>query len=315
VVVRGSSQDESRRAYEQMVARLAELDRLDGIDLSPPRQRPAAPRPPRRSNRSPRAGVTLVLTLLVVIALVWSSGAWRHLLDLSPASAGAQAQAEWPPLPDDARDERLLPAVQATTSGSHVFREVLTEGQPVGYDPCRPVHYVVNPASMPPGGLELVRQAVAAVSAATGLAFVEDGVTSEPLAEDRSPLQPDRYGNRWAPVLVGWSTESAYPLLGGEIAGVGGSHLLPTDGPGTERYVSGQVALDATSFDDMLSVDGGEANARAVVMHELGHVVGLRHVDDPRELMHQKNNGLTQFGPGDLQGLAAVGDAPCHRDT
>jgi hypothetical protein len=299
-----------------MVARLAELDRLDGIDLSPPRRRPEALRPPRRrSNRSPRVGVTLVLTLLVVIALVWSTGAWRQLLDFSSAPAGTLAHAEWPPLPDDAQDERLLPVVQATTSGSHSFRELLPDGQPVGYDPCRPVHYVVNPAGMPEGGLQLVRQAVAAVSTATGLAFVEDGVTSEPLADDRSPLQVEQYGNRWAPVLIGWATEDAYPLLGGEIAGVGGSHLLPTGGPGTERYVSGQVALDATSFDDMLSVEGGEANARAVIMHELGHVVGLGHVDDPRELMHEKNNGLTHFGPGDLQGLAAVGAAPCRRDT
>ena len=38
-------------------------------------------------------------------------------------------------------------------------------------------------------------------------------------------------------------------------------------------------------------------------MHELGHVVGLGHVDDPCELMNADNKGRTSFGSGDLRGL------------
>ncbi len=46
-------------------------------------------------------------------------------------------------------------------------------------------------------------------------------------------------------------------------------------------------------------------------MHELGHVVGLNHVHDRRELMNGANLGRTVFGPGDRRGLALLGQGPC----
>jgi hypothetical protein len=61
----------------------------------------------------------------------------------------------------------------------------------------------------------------------------------------------------------------------------------------------------------MLEMPNGRDLARAVVMHELAHVVGLDHVDDPGELMHDQNVGTLDFGPGDLEGLAALGSGSC----
>jgi Matrixin len=52
-----------------------------------------------------------------------------------------------------------------------------------------------------------------------------------------------------------------------------------------------------------------------VVMHELGHLVGLAHVRDPGELMAESNLERRDLGPGDRQGLAAVGAGSCHTDT
>lgn len=72
----------------------------------------------------------------------------------------------------------------------------------VAFDPCRPVHYVVRPDGVPAGGQQLIAEGVAEVSAATGLRFVYDGTTTEAPADDRDPYQPDRYGRRWAPVLI-----------------------------------------------------------------------------------------------------------------
>jgi predicted Zn-dependent protease len=50
-------------------------------------------------------------------------------------------------------------------------------------------------------------------------------------------------------------------------------------------------------------------------MHELGHVVGLNHAADPRELMFPSATYVIDWGPGDLQGLAAAGAGPCEGAT
>ena len=55
----------------------------------------------------------------------------------------------------------------------------------------------------------------------------------------------------------------------------------------------------------------GTESLRAIVLHELGHIVGLAHVDDPHELMYGDNIGMTDFGPGDLTGLARLGQGAC----
>ncbi len=51
---------------------------------------------------------------------------------------------------------RVLPAVPVTSTGSYAFLNTEADGDPVGYDPCRPVRYVVRTAGAPPGGEALV---------------------------------------------------------------------------------------------------------------------------------------------------------------
>ena len=48
------------------------------------------------------------------------------------------------------------------------------------------------------------------------------------------------------------------------------------------------------------------------LLHELGHLVGLDHVDDPNELMYPRAAERTSYGPGDLKGLALLGAIPCR---
>jgi predicted Zn-dependent protease len=70
------------------------------------------------------------------------------------------------------------------------------------------------------------------------------------------------------------------------------------------------VALDRDLYAQLDEADD-RTEMRAILDHELGHVVGLAHVHDPGELMYDDNVGRSTFGPGDLQGLARVGDVPC----
>ena len=44
-----------------------------------------------------------------------------------------------------------------------------------------------------------------------------------------------------------------------------------------------------------------------VVLHEWGHVMGLDHVDERGQLMHEAGGGVTDLGPGDLEGLRRLG--------
>ena len=47
------------------------------------------------------------------------------------------------------------------------------------------------------------------------------------------------------------------------------------------------------------------------MVHELAHVIGLNHVNEPTELMAATNNGQIELGPGDREGLARLGSLPC----
>lgn len=203
-------------------------------------------------------------------------------------------------------DERLLDVVQAP-SGGGTYRFVRTQpgsDEPVSYNPCRPVEYVVNPAGAPAGYRQLVADAVSEVSAATGFRFDDRGSTDlRPLQASGAPLF-----NR-SPVVIGWVSPQDESRLEGDVAGVGGSTAVERT-PRHLTFVTGVVALDREAF-AQLAADGKDEAARAIVMHELGHVVGLAHVDDPGELMFPASTGRATFGPGDRQGLARLGAVDC----
>ena len=191
---------------------------------------------------------------------------------------------------------------------SHEFSFMATlGGEPVRWNPCEPIHYVVNLGAAPAGSLQDVQEAVLRISSATGIAFVYDGLSDEVPTRERPVFQPDRYGDRWAPVLIGWvdprTSSFDFDPDGREAAGVAGP-LYPHPGPST-TYVSGVVAINVADPNppgfDWQGAQG------PVVLHELAHVMGLGHYEAQGELMEPSGGGMTEFGPGDLQGLRELG--------
>lgn len=296
-----------------------QTDVVSGVDEQGPGDPgPAVPsaRPRRRARR--RTPGTLVLLVLAAGLLVvgrldgWSVDPSALLGQVRPeVYVTIDGRAVAVPEPALSTGRPLAP-VEVTTQGSHAFLHLTDAGHPVGYDPCRPVTYVVRADGAPPQGDVIVADAVAIISAASGLAFVPAGATDEAPALDRLLIQPERYGDGWVPVLVAWSDASEVPELAGQVAGVGGSAAVPgADGAGT-WLAAGRLVLDGPDLTEILAGPGGFEEARAIVVHELAHVVGLDHVADPGELMNPTTSARTDLGPGDLQGLALVGRAACQ---
>jgi len=111
-------------------------------------------------------------------------------------------------------------------------------------------------------------------------------------------------------VLVSWQTEAENPEFASDVAGLAGSATVEPSG-GSRLFVTGSVELDAAAFDRMLVEDAGAAVARAILPHELGHLVGLAHVSDGGQLMYPSTSAVLDFAPGDLSGLAKLGSGEC----
>lgn len=208
--------------------------------------------------------------------------------------------------------ERVAPAQRAGTSGAYAFlaHQPGDERAPVGYDPCSRIAVRVNLLHAPAGAMSLVTEALARVEQVTGLRFDLRGTTDQRPHWDGQYL-PVFFGRAHAsPALISWADAREVPELAGDVAGIGGSVPVANLG-GRQRYVTGGVTLDADSYAALEKQPDGRREERAILLHELGHLVGLAHVHDDAELMNAENLGRLDFGPGDLAGLARVGAVGC----
>jgi hypothetical protein len=179
-------------------------------------------------------------------------------------------------------------------------------GKPVRWNPCQPIHYVVNLNEAPGGSLEDVQEAVRRVSADTGIPFQFDGSTQEIPQQGRSSYLPQLYGDRWAPVVIAWvdAAQTDIPFQQGD------NHYAAVARPlappnGTPQFVSGWIVVNAAdrSPPGWDSPDG----QGPTLLHEFGHIMGLDHVSSKYELMEPSGGYMTDFGVGDREGLERLG--------
>lgn len=280
--------------------------------------------PPRRRRHALRTVVlvlSVALGLLVVLAWVQEQGVVKEPSG-GAFEAGEPRAVARPAAPVEASSagapQRLapLPPDPGGEGGYRFLEEQDGEpGQAVAYDPCRPVRYVVRREGEPAGADALVEAAIGQLSAATGLVFERGPDTDEAPDDRRDVVQPHRYGPGAAPVLIAWSDEQESPDLAGYIAGYATSTTWGWDAPGSLRYVTGMVVLDADAAGELLAERGGEAAVQSTVLHELGHLVGLAHVADRDQLMFSEGGeNRLELGAGDRRGLRALGAGACFSD-
>jgi hypothetical protein len=278
-----------------------------------------------RGGRADRRGIRMAIGLFVVLALL-TAVAFSLLRRNSTTSTSTAADRTattasrpdgYPPVTKEASKPLGSPPPLPAAAGPYEFENTQPHStKPITWDPCRPVRYVINPDGAPPGGVQLIQDAVAKASAATGLQFQYEGTTTEKWTKDRQTYQPERYGEEWAPALIAWGTEATVPGLAGYIAGLTAPYAMyDLKHPNRELYVSGDTVLDSKDLGVLIAA-GQQNQARAIIQHEMGHLVGLDHVADPKQMMYSESlPKVLDWGAGDLRGLHILGTGECMPDV
>ena len=162
-------------------------------------------------------------------------------------------------------------------SGPHKFLMTDDFGNPARWDPCRTITWQWRQATTEQ--FQAANTAFTQVSKGSGLHFAP--TTEEPAI--RISITPLARG------VLGYGSFWAHPLSEEN----GKSRNLKA----TEGTLS--VSPHATRLDSVTLLN--------LLMHEIGHIVGLDHVDDRKQIMFKEVQHRTQWGPGDLAGLRQVG--------
>lgn len=191
---------------------------------------------------------------------------------------------------------------------------------PSRWNPCSSITYRVNLAGAPAGAARDVDAAVAQVAAATGLRFVKAGATTVvPGSAGRDVLDAYPAGTDLV-IAYAKPGQSKYLAKASDVLAMGGAFYRPqvsnAGGRTWHEIIQGYVVLDRTQ-----KLPGGFGTGNRygmlgtwgqVLMHELGHVVGLDHPRGPSASQIMSANTTTKpavWGAGDLVGLHRLGAA------
>ena len=275
----------------------------------------------RRRRRSRRKALVGLIAVLAVVGVVAVAVRNPGLVSRLGGSAASTAN-DWPPagLEEGTRPRLAWPEPQpAPADGSGVYLATQPGSTlPVTWSPCRPIHYVVRAADETVDGLGLLQSAVAEISRDTGIRFVYDGTTEEAPSDARKLVQPDRYGDRWAPVLIAWVGQRENPEMTSQVLGMTRPDPVPLPGDAAtspRAYVSGQVLMNSDLIGRVQRQLGAKAT-RTVFLHELGHLMGLDHVGARNAIMFPSYQPrVVTFTTAEMAGLHSLGSGPCRPEV
>lgn len=244
----------------------------------------------------------LRLPLALVGAVAAAALATAGLAASSPAAAPSlRPTVTW-------SDAAPVIAGTTTTSTTSLYKfSSFVAGKPVRWNPCAAIHWRFRTAGAPTGALTVVKAAVSAVASATGIRWVYDGPTT---ATPTSAWLP-KTSTGIRPVLIGWTDGSHSDLLRNQPAAVLGMTRtayfgVTLNGVQLAATKAAVIALDRTNKLPLT----GAVSWNTVMLHELGHAMGLDHVGNNNQLMYPVlQRDLYGLQSGDKAGLYKLGRA------
>ena len=202
-------------------------------------------------------------------------------------------------------------------AGSAAYRFLsLTEGSRfiARWDPCSTIGYRVNLAQADPGALGDVQEAIRRIANATGLRFAYRGTTAI-VPASRPYYGPDYPAD--TQVVIAWTRPGVSQLLprsADHPLAVGGSQwtygFVDPQGGRWAKAMNGFVVVDSTQHPPPGFGSNSYSARGKLLMHELGHVVGLAHVSDPAQVMYPViTTSAASWGNGDRTGLRILGSS------
>jgi len=193
------------------------------------------------------------------------------------------------------------------------------------WNPCQVITYRVNAnavstySSQRSLAIADVRKAFELVQAATGIPFRYAGTTSQiPM---NTSVNPWYVRQTSAEIVVSWVNQgsSTYRtnLLsktssGAYVSGTGGfafKYWKTSSTPWTGATGRGYVVLNAAHNRYFKAGFGSGTTRGGLLIHEIGHAMGLRHVGATSEILYPQmlSRSTTAYGSGDRAGLSRLG--------
>ena len=173
---------------------------------------------------------------------------------------------------------------------------------------CKPISVVLGKKNMDPDKNRLVRESLKAMTEATGLSFVISGTTDEIPQTNWSIVGPKAPGAQYPPVYIGWLENEETDILSTRDT-LGATVANPITTNSHRQLVSGAVVFNNSLYQSISASSASGETRRNLVLHELGHLVGLDHVES-LSIMHSNPAtwpiGLT------LRDLKNLGNLPTN---